>query len=666
MMLFSCSQQDVLTQEEEEWLKEHPNLNVGIFSYYPPYLFTNEKGNIDGVLIDYLNLIEKKIDYKFKKIYYTNWDTLLKDTENGKVDMILEITETENRKKFLNFTPSVFVTPYSIIAKKETKTGIPLQNFKSKKIVVVKNYSIHEHLLRNYKDYTIFTEDNDSTCLKKVSDGVYDAYIGIKTSSKHLIKINEFDNLKIISDLDYNFKQSIATHKNLGILHNIISKTIQLSPSEEKEIIDAWFYTMITPFYMQPSFWILISSFAIILLIIILFLNAFLKHRVKQKTQELYFAKEKAEESDRLKTHFLQNISHEIRTPMNGIIGFTDIINDLNISEKEREKYISLIANSSKLLIRTIDDILEISELQTKNNSISNSQINLNHFLDSLYVLFEIKANQNNIPLYLEKSLSDDLCYISIDEEKLKTILNNVIENAIKFTQKGFIKISYSIEEKEIIISIQDTGIGIRTVSQDYIFNNFSQENIAINKKHGGLGLGLSIAKENAKLINGSISFESKEGIGSTFLIKLPYIPITENAFNNDVHNIVKHNLPKRIVLIVEDGEVNYIYLKAILKKMKGFDFTIYRAENGKDAVEICTNDAAIDLVLMDIKMPIMDGYDATKRIKKIRPHLPIIAQTAYSTKEDINRALIAGCDDFVSKPVDRKLLRPIIQKHIS
>ncbi|WP_459209479.1 response regulator [Aquimarina rhabdastrellae] len=673
VLFFNCSNEKELTSYEKEWLKNNPDLNVGVFSYYPPYLFTNDKGNIDGVLIDYLDIIEQKLSYTFKKTYYTNWQKLLDDAKAGKVDIILEITDTENRRQFLNFTPAVFVTPYSIIANKKVPWGTPLKKFKDKKIVVVEGYSVHEYLDRNYKDYNIFTAPNDSTALAQVYNGTYDAYIGLKTSTKYLLKMNEWNSrLKVIHDIDYDFRQSIATRKDIPILNDIITKTIQLTPIEEKEIIDAWFYTMITPFYMEPAFWIFVSLFIAISLIVILFLNSLLKYRVNQKTKELVDAKDKAEESDRLKTQFLQNISHEIRTPMNGIIGFTDIINNYDISENERKKYINLIADSSKLLIKIIDDILEISELKTKQANINISRINLNQLLDFLFSIYETKASQNNIPLYLEKALEDDACYIFSDEKKLKSILSNMIENAIKFTKKGFIKISYTIENNQLLISVQDTGIGIRDKNQQKIFNSFTQEEKELNKSYGGLGIGLSIAKENVELLNGTISFTSQEGIGSTFLISLPYpstlqrvntAPIVIEKYNPNLEHFKTKN--KRIILIAEDGEVNFLYLKTILNKMTGYDFTIHRAKNGKDAVELCKTEQNIDLVLMDIKMPIMDGYDATKYIKKLRPDLPIIAQTAYTTKDDIDKALSAGCDDFVAKPVDRNILKPMIQKHI-
>jgi len=266
-----------------------------------------------------------------------------------------------------------------------------------------------------------------------------------------------------------------------------------------------------------------------------------------------------------------------------------------------------------------------------------------------LITIHKPRAKNKNLEIYLKNEIS---------------ILSNLVDNGIKFTNTGTITIFSYIVEDSLAISIKDTGIGIKPQDQELIFKSFSQSEKEISKNFGGLGLGLAIAKKNADLIGGKISFTSNENEGSAFLLKIPYTSMQTNAelaLNNDETKPEKH-----VVLIAEDGEINYLFLKTVLTKMVDFEFTIYRAKNGKEAVTICEDNDKINLVLMDIKMPIMDGYDATKKIKKMHPNLPVIAQTAYSTEEDIERALAAGCDDLVAKPVDRKILRPILDKYFS
>ncbi|NJM79851.1 MAG: response regulator [Flavobacterium sp.] len=404
-------------------------------------------------------------------------------------------------------------------------------------------------------------------------------------------------------------------------------------------------------------------SFLIIcLLVIILLINNYLKYKIKQRTTQLRIAKDKAEESDRLKTNFIQNISHEIRTPMNGIIGFSDLLMKDDLTVEEQKEYAKIIANNSKDLIVIIDNILEIAKLQTERISVRPEEIDLDALFETIYKKYISKAIEKNINLLVESKHNSSCDHVLIDKSKLFKILLNLVDNAIKFTQKGAVIIQYEIVENTILITIKDSGIGIPKKDQENIFHNFSQSEKEISKNYGGLGLGLSIAKKNADLIGGNITFTTQENQGSTFTLTLPFIPVPKVTNNATITNL-NEKPEKHIILIAEDGDVNFLFLKTVLTKMPEYDFIIHRAENGRKAVEICEENTNIDLVLMDIKMPIMDGYEATKRIKKIRPQLPVVAQTAYSTEEDIKKAIDAGCDDFISKPVDRSLLKPILSR---
>ncbi len=242
--------------------------------------------------------------------------------------------------------------------------------------------------------------------------------------------------------------------------------------------------------------------------------------------EKLRLAKEKAEENDHLKTEFINNMSHEIRTPMNGIIGFAQFLNNPDLSREKQKYYISIIQNSGNQLMRIIDDILEISMLGTKQVKTIESKICLNNLFLELFSIFDIKAKENKTPLYFKKGLSDKESTIFVDESKLNKILSNLLENALKFTNIGFIEFGYNLIETnhnaEIQIYVKDTGIGINPEKQAIIFERFTQEE-EISQNVGGLGLGLSIAKENAELIGGKITLESEKEKGSTFFITIPY-----------------------------------------------------------------------------------------------------------------------------------------------
>jgi signal transduction histidine kinase len=232
----------------------------------------------------------------------------------------------------------------------------------------------------------------------------------------------------------------------------------------------------------------------------------------KRKKQQLKIIKDKkrAENSDRIKNNFISNLSHEIRTPMNGILGFTEFLSDPNLSETKRKHYITIIQNSGKQLMRTMDDLLEFSKLGTKQVSLIENEICLNNIILELFTLFNIKARENKIPLYLKTGLSDTESTVLIDETKLKNVLSNLLENALKFTKQGYIEFGYNKVDSDLVMYVKDTGVGIKPERQKSVFERFSKEEEESSKNIGGLGLGLWIAKENTELLGGKIALKSK------------------------------------------------------------------------------------------------------------------------------------------------------------
>lgn len=645
---------------------QNDSLVVALFPYYPPYQFINNKNEIDGILIDYLELLEQKMGVKFERRLYSDWSKVLRHAKKDSIDMILEIQHTKARESFLDFYKPLFESNQVIVTRKEDVTGSKLEDFYGKEITMPDSYAILENI--NIDHPQIITKPNfdELTCIQKLSQGQYDGYIGPKAVVNYFLRSQEIDNLKIVANIDYQYKPGIATVKSKPELNRAVQQGISKIEEKEKQLIfDNWLYAVITPFYKQPKFWKILAITTSLLTILIISINQYLKYLVSQKTKELIIAKNNAEESNILKTAFINNISHEIRTPMNGILGFSRLLNEEKDNPQRQKEYAEIIIQSSNQLIHIIDDIIEISKLQTNQVSVQNEETDYNKIITIIFKEYKAKAEQKNLTFVLENRIHQDQSTILIDKVKLQKVLKNLVDNALKFTKKGGVLIFSKIQNKNIKVDIKDTGIGIHPKDQELIFKNFSQSKKEASKSYDGLGLGLSIANKNAKLLGGEITFSSVPAKGSNFTFTFPYKPIisaNKNKKRNSQKNI---KTPiKQLILIAEDGDINFLFLKTLLLKMSDYKFAVQRAENGQEAYEECKENPDIDLVLMDIRMPIMDGHLATKKIKEIRPNLPIIAQTAYSTAEDIRNALEAGCDDFVSKPVDHNILKPIIKKY--
>lgn len=384
----------------------------------------------------------------------------------------------------------------------------------------------------------------------------------------------------------------------------------------------------------------------------------------KEMVDDLMEAKERAEESDRLKTAFLHNISHEVRTPMNAIVGFAEFLNDPDLFPEERKQYTEIIVQSSKQLLSIISDIINIATIEAGQVKVTEKEMNLNATIRLLKEQFVSKARENDISLSLTTALSDREAIIQTDETKLTEILTNLLENAIKFTRQGTVSIGYALKEDLLEFYVEDTGMGIPPDMHDEIFNRFSQVGITALSQFGGSGLGLSISKAYVEMLGGRIWLTSEPGKGSVFYFTIPYKNIERYSLSEiQPGDASKFKFPGgKTILIAEDDNSNFILLEALLS---GLELTFLWAKNGIEAIELCETNPQIDLVLMDMSMPGLDGFEATKRIREFRPYLPVIAQTAYSTPYDKGKAIACGCIDFITKPYKKELLIAKIKAHM-
>jgi PAS domain S-box-containing protein len=388
----------------------------------------------------------------------------------------------------------------------------------------------------------------------------------------------------------------------------------------------------------------------------------------KQAENMLREAKEKAEEADRLKTAFLSNMSHEIRTPMNAIVGFSQLLANDTLSEEKRHLFIDQININSESLLNLIEDIIYVSKIESGKIDIKKETCLLNSVLDEIYMSFiehRRRMAKEEVEIVLEKGIDKPSFSFISDNQRFRQILTNLIGNALKFTERGSVTFGYRVHDSQnLLFFVKDTGLGINPEKINYIFDRFTK--IAANKTklYGGTGLGLSITKHLVEELGGMIWVESIVDKGSTFYFLLPY----QGIYQQKEISIVSKEKPEKMrlenakILIAEDEYMNYLFLQETLNPT-GANLTW--AKNGKEAVEFIENNHEFDIILMDMKMPVMDGYEATKKIKGINPKITIIAQTAYAMPDEQKKGYQAGCDFYLNKPIDPILLIETLKKHL-
>ncbi len=385
----------------------------------------------------------------------------------------------------------------------------------------------------------------------------------------------------------------------------------------------------------------------------------------KRAAKKLKIALKKALQSESLKTSFLANMSHEIRTPMNGIVGFSELLSDSELQEEDRKHYTQLIIDSSKQLLNIVNDILDISQIEAGMIHLKPEIFDINSLLKHLIELHQVKANVKGIELILDPFLNTEL-RINTDKTKLLQVFSNLVSNAIKFTNKGFVRVGYHLKGEMLEFYVEDSGIGIPEKFHLKIFNRFIQTNEKTKKQSKGNGLGLAICKSFVELFGGEIWIDRSNDEGTKICFNLPYkfiAPKLKTTVSVNVSSVEEVKKKDVTLLIAEDEINNMVFLEEVFSRTT---YTILQVENGRDAVEACAKNKDIDIVLMDVKMPIMNGLDASEIIKKNRPNLPIIALSAFAMESDIKYALSKGCDTYISKPINRKLLLKTIVELVS
>jgi CheY-like chemotaxis protein/nitrogen-specific signal transduction histidine kinase len=394
---------------------------------------------------------------------------------------------------------------------------------------------------------------------------------------------------------------------------------------------------------------------------------------LRKESHDLLHAKQRAEESDRLKSAFLSNMSHEIRTPMNGILGFSSLLSNVDLSEKDRNLYIEMIRKSGDRMLNIINEIVDISKIESGLVKVKLIEENLNEHLGYVYDLLKQEAERKGLILTYECGFQQQEAISKTDSEKLFAVLVNLVKNAIKYTKSGSVEFGYRLNNSsfalndkipELLFFVKDTGIGIPVNRQNAIFERFIQADIADVQAREGAGLGLSIAKSYVELLGGKIWVESEISQGSTFYFTHPFLNEKITGAKTPENLAVESNEKQRLfkILLAEDDEMSSVLIKKMVEKISSEVIHVF---TGHDAVEACRNNPDLDLILMDIKMPDLNGYEATRQIRQFNEDIVIIAQTAFGFSKDYIKAKEAGCTDYISKPINRNKLLALINMHL-
>ncbi len=648
---------------------------------YPPYNYFNENGELVGFNIDILNAIKDL--YKTEIILSgDDWNTINRALDNGEINAIGGEHYPGTPNKDYIYTRSAIATSHCFLYNSNNKKKFSLEHLRSEKdpLIAIWKNDVLTHYVQSINPSTKFLFINNYQQLIKALDRedvtcIFGQRIGSMFFANKLNKEYVMPLEHRILERNMGFKVSKNSPELAELLNNGLE--VILANGEYQRIYDKW----ITEYNKNPNDWhnylkyLFISSILIAgLFLMLLVLNRVLKAKVQRKTKdlqqqlelnshimrELEKQKTKAEESDKMKSAFLANMSHEIRTPMNGILGFADLLKDADFSSKEQSRFIDIIQQSGHRMLGTINNIIDVSKLEAGMENLKINNVNIKNIMIELLNFFSPEASNRGIELTLIENSSENTKGFYTDEYKLNSILTNLIKNAIKFTKEGSIEVEYSIKNDLAEFWVKDTGIGIAQNKQDSVFGQFVQADFSHSSGFEGSGLGLSISQGYANLLNGEIQLKSEPGVGSTFYVRIPNNQLTEEDSKKELKtSSSSHDIKSKYnIIIVDDDITSFNYLKYALKEVTEH---ITHAKDGLEAIELAKKYTDTDIILMDIKMPKLNGFEATKEIRKFNKTVYIVAQTAYAQEGFKAKVNEVGCDAYIPKPIHKEKLLEVV-----
>ena len=655
-----------LSKEELAYINNKKEIKMCIDPNWMPFEKI-ENGKHTGLSSEYMKYFSEKIGTPVNLLKTDVWNESLEKFRLRECDILPLAVKTKSRLKYMNFTTSYISAPIVIA----TKVNVPfiddIEQVKTKRLGVVKGYFINEILKSKYKNINIIEVDSIQDGLDKVEKGELFGYLDNTIVINYEVQKSYLGSIAISGKLKDEFNLAIATRNDEPLLNDIFEKAIESLTEERKnKFLNRWVNITYAP---KPDY-TLVWQIGLLSLFIIL-VGFYWNRRLASLNKELSRQKQKAEEATKSKSEFLANMSHEIRTPMNGILGMSYLALEGELNEKQRN-YIQKIDISAKSLLRVINNILDFSKMEAGKLFLENKNFSIVKVVQDVVSLLELNIFEKNLELIVDydKNLGDTF---KGDSLRVSQILTNILFNAVKFTQEGEIMLQIKkVSNTRVFFSVKDSGIGMDEEQLEGLFEAFVQADGSTTRKYGGTGLGLSISKELVELMGGTIQVRSALGKGSEFSfdIELEEVSLaqSDNLFTEKKYNETKNlresmtTLSKSRILLVEDNEVNQ---EIIIDILKDSGITIDVANNGLEAVKMFKENL-YELILMDIQMPIMDGYEATKIIRDLNEEVPIVALSANAMLEDVQKTQALGMNEHLTKPLDIQKFYATLLKYIA
>ena len=661
----TVKKQIVLNNNEKEYLKNNA-IRMCVDPDWEPYEKIDKDGDHVGMVADFLALIEQRINTKLTLVKTDSWDESLLYKKENKCDILSFLNKTPQRSEYLNFTDTLYNEPEVIVARNDITYISGFKGLHNKTIGIVKGYQLEEYLRTHHSDIKLIYVKNKKEGLEKVSNGEIYATVNALMGGAYLISKYNLANIKIAGETGRMNQYRIGVDKNNTILLNILNKAVQsILESEKEKIVSQWVSVKLSK---EIDYAFLYKIFAVIFVLVLYGLYRYyqsikINRLIQSKNELLEAANQKANNAVKAKSQFMANISHEIRTPLGGIIGLTELLLKTPLNDIQKD-YLLKTKSSSILLLNVINDILDSSKIEAGKFSIEKKEFLLQDIINDIQKLFDHQMNDKDIRFDINVDQNIPSTLIG-DETRIRQILNNLLSNAYKFTKEGEITLYFNIKKIEdenitLLIKIKDTGIGISQENQKKIFQAYEQIDAQDRRLYGGTGLGLQITKQLVSLMGGEIELTSKEGVGSSFsfTIKVQKSTKTIQATKKDIK---KRFSLKGKILLVEDNEINQVIIQEGLRE---YSLEIDIAHNGKQALEFLEK-KEYDLIFMDLHMPIMNGFEATKRIREFDKEIPIIALSASAMEKDKQITSKFGMNDHLSKPINWDNLEEILKKYL-